>query len=92
MAVLQNMNATLHKYKASFSLPTYADQSSLLRRATAEEALTDQVETGNIDELYYGPVTVGASTPQVFTADYDTGKSIERNDLIGLHVDLTFFL
>lgn len=36
--------------------------------------LTDQIEMGT-DELYYGPVAVGASNPQQFTADFDTGSS-----------------
>lgn len=45
----------------------------MLRRANNEK-LTDQVEDGE-DELYYGPVTVGSSSPQVFTVDFDTGSA-----------------
>ena len=75
--LLTAINSTLHKYHAARALPTYpgvSDLGILKERAVASEALTDQIEQTE-DELYYGPVTVGATTPQQFTADFDTGSS-----------------
>lgn len=46
--------------------------SKYQKRATANEALTDQVESTE-DELSYGPITIGAAAQQ-FTVDFDTGE------------------
>ena len=36
--------------------------------------MTDAV-SGGVDDLYYGPVTVGASKPQIFGTDFDTSSA-----------------
>ena len=75
---LNSLNNTLKKYNYDKPLPP-SPRSDLLSRGLPQkrqssESLTDQVVSGNIDELYYGPCIVGATTPQTFTLDFDTGK------------------
>ena len=75
--VLADLNSTLKKYHAPQLLPTIPGVSDLvdvLKRRQSSVALTDQNQAGE-DVLYYGPGTVGATQPQQFTFDFDTGSS-----------------
>jgi len=86
-AVLASFNQTLSKYKKA-PLPYYANIASeqqqqgllgalgLKKRASANEALTDQYAQG-IDTAYYGPGVIGSGDgkPQTFTLDFDTGSA-----------------
>jgi hypothetical protein len=77
--LLANFKHTILKYDPSFDLPAaLRDAPSLLgilkRDTDAEEPLTDQSQDG-LDSLYYGAGTVGTSSPQTFTFDFDTGSS-----------------
>lgn len=74
-AFMAALNRTLNKYHSKAVLPTYNTNTvtSVLKRQS-EEALTDQVESSE-DELYYGSGTIGATAPQTFTFDFDTGSS-----------------
>ncbi|KAF2095870.1 acid protease [Rhizodiscina lignyota] len=66
------------KYQHELDLPTCLTGVSLSKRqpdsVPASEDLTDLVQSGQ-DELYYGPVLVGAKTSKTFTCDFDTGSS-----------------
>lgn len=73
-AFIEMLNNTLTKYRAARTLPTVAGLTDALGKRN-NLPLTDQVETGKVDELYYGPATVGANKPQTFTIDFDTGSA-----------------
>jgi cathepsin D len=74
---LISLNNTLKKYHSPVLVPSYAGvyttASGILKRQS-NGALTDDVVQGE-DELYYGSGTVGATTPQTFTFDFDTGSA-----------------
>jgi hypothetical protein len=74
--LLGNFKHTLLKYDPNFDLPAALQNvSSILKRDTdANEHLTDQSQDG-LDSLYYGAGTVGTSSKQTFTFDFDTGSS-----------------
>ena len=68
---LTHFNNTLAKY-SDRRLPSLPARTLAHR---ADEALTDDIDTGE-DISYFGPGTVGATSPQGFTFIFDTGKSM----------------
>lgn len=70
---LHLLNNTLKKYGVSNTLPPI-DAFGVLKRSTAKEPLFDQNSAGE-DVLYYGNAVVGATNPQTFTVDFDTGSA-----------------
>ncbi|KAF2720717.1 aspartyl protease [Polychaeton citri CBS 116435] len=61
---------TLSKYHSSVNLP-----SSLLKSVTRRQAGKEPLQDQDPDIEYYGSGSVGATTPQTFTFDFDTGSS-----------------
>lgn len=70
--ILDRLKTALEKYNSRSDVPTYSTQG--LEKRLSEESLMDQVESGPVDDLYYGPTTVGFSLPQGFQMDFDTGR------------------
>lgn len=54
-------------------------QTNLAKQLTissvGKEPLQDQVEGGDLDELYLGSITVGKRSGQTFSCDFDTGSA-----------------
>ena len=69
---LTHLNYTMTKYNSDVVLPSLPHASRHILKNRADEPLTDMVDTGE-DISYFGPGTVGASTPQDFTFIFDTG-------------------
>ncbi|MCJ1455191.1 hypothetical protein MMC28_005545 [Mycoblastus sanguinarius] len=73
-ALLSAINNTLSKYCGG-SLDLGLPGVKPLQRRQSTIGLVDQVEDTDIDDIYYGSITVGTHGPQLFTVQFDTGKS-----------------
>ncbi|CAK4030641.1 Aspartic protease [Lecanosticta acicola] len=65
------IRTAVRKYNSQKELPAAIEKAGLQKR-TSNEPLTDDVEDGTVDELYYG---AGQVSGQTFTFDFDTGSS-----------------
>ena len=70
---LNHFYNTISKYKSDIVIPEHISRKRAALKSRADEALTDDVDTGE-DITYFGPGSVGATTPQDFTFIFDTGK------------------